>query len=80
MESEPRPDLLGSKAVGHSGTRNAQGDDLDNEVALRGVVAVDISREVVARFSGTLILNKLPERQPEIVFDRGRQSRDDDDE
>jgi hypothetical protein len=57
--------------------KNAQGDDLEDEVVLRGVVAIDISREVVARFSGMLLLNELPERQPEVVFDSGWQSRDD---
>jgi hypothetical protein len=57
--------------------KNAQGDDLEDEVVLRGVVAIDISREVVARFSGMLLLNELPERQPEVVFDSGRQFRDD---
>jgi hypothetical protein len=43
-------------------------------------VAIAIPREVIARFSGTLLINELPERHPEIVFDRGRQFRDDDDE
>ena len=79
-EFEPRPGLLDSSAVAHSEPRNAQGDELEEEVALRGVVAIDISREVIARFSGALILNELPERQPEIIFDRRLQSRDDDDE
>ena len=46
--------------------RNAQGDDLKDEV-LCGVVAIDI-REVIARFSGMLILNELPEPQPEVVL------------
>ena len=59
-------------------TTTAPGDGLEDD-AWRGVVAIDI-REVVARFSGTLLLNELPRRQPEVVFDRGRQSRDDDDE
>ena len=79
-ESEPRPVLLDPNTVGHSRPMNAQGDDLGDDVALRGVVAIDIAREVIARFSGTLILNELPERQPEIVFDRGRPSQDDHDE
>jgi hypothetical protein len=48
---------------------------LQDEEALRGVVATDIPREVIARFSGTLIL-KEPERQPEIIFDRGWRYRD----
>jgi hypothetical protein len=76
----PGPGLLDPGGVGHSGATNAQGHDLEDEVALRGVVAIDIPREVIARFSGTLILNELPERQPEIVFDRGRQFRDGADE
>jgi hypothetical protein len=80
MEFEPPgPDLLDPGGVGRSGAKNTPGHDLDDEVALRGVVAIDIPREVIAGFSGTLILNELPERQPEIVFDRGRQFRDDDD-
>lgn len=79
-EFEPRPGLLDPNAIGHSGPSNVQGDDLEDEAELRGVVAIDISREVIARFSGTLILNELPERQPEILFDRHLQSRDDDDE
>lgn len=78
MEFEPpQSDLLDPNGDGHSVARNAQGDDLEDEVVLRGVVAIDISREVAARFSGMLILNELPERQPEVVFDSGRQFRDD---
>jgi hypothetical protein len=72
---------LDSNGVTPSKATSATGDDLEaNEGALRGVVAIDIPREVVARFSGTLLLNELPQRQPEIVFDRGRQFLDDDDE
>jgi len=78
MEFEPpQSDLLDPDGDGHSVARNAQGDDLEDEAVLRGVVAIDISREVAARFSGMLILNELPERQPEVVFDSGRQFRDD---
>jgi len=78
MEFEPpQSDLLDPDGDGRSVARNAQGDDLEDEVVLRGVVAIDISREVVARFSGMLILNELPERQLEVVFDSGRQFRDD---
>ena len=80
-ETEPvRPGLLDPNGVGRSEAWNAQGDELEDDVALRGVVAIDIPREVIARFSGTLIVSELPERQPEIVFDRGRWFRDDDDE
>ena len=42
QEFETQPGLLDPNAVGHSGPRNAQGDDLEDEVALRGVVAIDI--------------------------------------
>jgi hypothetical protein len=81
MEIMPeRSGILDLRGVCESVARGAPGNDLEDEAALRGIVAIDISREVIARFSGTLILNELPERQPEIVFDRGRQSRDDDDE
>jgi hypothetical protein len=76
----PQPGLLDVDGVGLLGVGNAQRPDLEDEVALRGVVAIDVPREVIARFSGTLVLNKLPERQPEIVFDRGRRFRTDDDE
>ncbi|MBV8311181.1 MAG: hypothetical protein JO344_12430, partial [Planctomycetaceae bacterium] len=57
MEFEPQSDLLDPNGDGRSVARNAQGDDLEDAVVLRGVVAIDISREVVARFSGMLILN-----------------------
>jgi len=76
----PHAGLLDANGAGLSGASSAQAPDLEDEVALRGVIAIDVPREVIARFSGTLILNELPERQPEIVFDRGRQSRNDDDE
>jgi hypothetical protein len=55
------------------------GGSFEEEVALRRVVAIAIAREVIARFSGTLIPNELPERQPEIIFDSGRQFRDNED-
>jgi hypothetical protein len=72
MRFEPPPsDLLDPNGDGHPVVSNAQGDDLEDEVVLRGVVAIDISREVIARFSGVLILNELPEQQPEVVLDRG---------
>jgi hypothetical protein len=74
------PGLLESNGVGRSGANNAQAGDLDDEVASRGVVTIEIPREVIARFSGTLIVSELPERQPEIVFDHGRQFRDLEDE
>jgi hypothetical protein len=90
IQPEPNPAMtefepsqsgrLASDENGHSRTGNADIDDPKDEVTLRGVVAIDISREVIARFSGTLILNELPERQPEIVFDRGQYSRGEDDE
>ena len=81
MEFEPRQsDLVDPNGDDHPVASHAQGDDLEEEPILRGVVAIDISREVVARFSGVLILNELPERQPEVVLDRGRQFRDDDSE
>jgi hypothetical protein len=76
----PQPGLLDVDGVGLSGVGNAQRPDLADEVALRGIVAIDVPREVTARFSGTLVLNKLPERRPEIVFDRGGRFRTDDDE
>jgi len=76
----PRPGQLDFTAATPSTAKNAQSDDLEDDVVLRGVVAIDIPREVVARFSGTLILNELPERQPEIIFDPGRLLRDPDDE
>jgi hypothetical protein len=80
-EYEPLgPGILDPGGAGHSVTRSALGYDLEDEATQRGVVAIDMPREVIARFSGSLILNELPERQPEIVFDRGRRSGDDDDE
>ena len=75
-----RLDILNPNVVAPLQTTTALGDGLEDERAWRGVVAIDIPREVVARFSGTLLLNELPRRQPEIVFDRGRQFRDNDDE
>ncbi len=80
-KGEPlRSGALEAGGIGRPAVQNGQGSDLEDEEALRGVVALEIPREVIARFSGTLILNELPERQPEIVFDRGRRFRDDDDE
>jgi hypothetical protein len=76
----PRPDPRNTNRVGQAGVRHSLGDELDDETPMRGVVAIAIAREVIGRFSGTFILNELPERQPEIVFDHGRQFRDDDDE
>jgi hypothetical protein len=76
----PPPGLLESNGAGQTGANNAQADDLDHEVAWRGVVAIQIPREVIARFSGTLIVSERPERQLEIVFDHGRQFRDLEDE
>jgi hypothetical protein len=73
----PHSDLLDPNGDGRPVVSNAQGDDLEDEVVLRGVVAIDISREVIARFSGMLILNELPERQPEVVLDHGRHFPDD---
>ena len=55
-------------------------EPLEDETSLRGVVAIDVPREVIAEFSVTLNLNELPERQPEILFDRGPRSRDDDEQ
>jgi hypothetical protein len=80
-QCEPQPSgLLESDGTGHSGANTAQSDNRSDEVAWRGVVAIEIPREVIARLSGTLIVSELPERQPEIVFDHGRQFRDDEDE
>jgi hypothetical protein len=76
----PWPGLLDPNEFARLGMMEAQGDDLEDEMALRGVVVIDLAREVIARFSGNLILNEQPERQPEIVFDRGPQFRDEDDE
>ena len=75
--AEVESDRLNPEALGPSGPGNGQGDDHEDSAPSRGVVAVDMAREVVARFSGTLLLKDLPERQPEIVFERGRLSRDD---
>jgi hypothetical protein len=80
-EVQPLPTALldpdgGCLSVGEA----APGEGLEDEAALRGVVAIDIAREVIARFTGTLNLNELPERQPEVVFDHGPRFRDDDDE
>jgi hypothetical protein len=80
-ECEPlQSGALEAGEIGPPAAPNGPGSDLEDEQALRGVVAIEMPREVIARFSGTLILNELPERQPEIVLDRGPQSRDDDDE
>jgi len=80
-EFEPlRPALIEPIGAALPGTNNAQKDEIEDDVALRGVVAIDVPREVIARFSGTLNLNELPERQPEIVIQRGPLSREDDDE
>jgi hypothetical protein len=74
------PGILDPDGGGPPVTRDAEGYDIVDKESPLGVVALEIPREVIARFSGSLILNELPERQPEIVFDRGRQFRDDDDE
>lgn len=66
-----RSALLGPAGDCHLVGETAPGEPFEDEAALRGVVAIDISHEVIARFSGTLNLNELPERQPEIVFDHG---------
>lgn len=58
----------------------APGERLEDQAAWRGVVAIEVPREVVARFSDMLKLDELPERRPEIVFDRGPRFPDDDDE
>jgi hypothetical protein len=79
-ELEPQAGLAGPGAGSHSGAQNAQGDEREDEATLRGVVAIDVSRAVIARFSGTLILNELPERQPEVVLDRRLDARNDDDD
>jgi hypothetical protein len=73
-------ELLGPDGGGHSVGEPSPDDHLDDESALRGVVAIDIPREVIARFTGTLNLSGLPDRQPEVVFDQGPRFRDDDDE
>jgi hypothetical protein len=75
----PQPGLLNVDGVGLSGASCAQGPDPEDEAAFRGVIAIDVPREVIARFTGTLILNELPKRQPEIVFERGRRFRNDED-
>ena len=90
VQPEPKPsaaeiealgsDLLKPNGIGPSGVWNAPGDDLADRADLRGVVVVDIPREIIAQFSGTLILSELPERQPAIVFVRGRRFRDGNDE
>jgi hypothetical protein len=74
------PSLLESNGAGHSGATDAQTDDLDDEVASRGVVVIEIPRDVISRFSGTLIVSELPDWQPEIVLDHGWQFRDVEDE
>ena len=64
----PRTDRPDTNGVGTSETRSFPGDEFEDDMAPRGVVAIDIARDVIAPFSGTLILNALPERKPEILF------------
>ena len=79
--SEPhRVDSIDPNGDGQSHGSTAPEDALDEQVRFRGVFALDVPREVIARFSGTLVLNALPERQPEIILDPGRQLRNNDDE
>jgi hypothetical protein len=73
-------ELLDSDGACYSVGDAAEDEHLDDEAALHGVVAIDVPREVIARFSGTLKLNELPERRPEILFDHGPRFRDGDDE
>jgi hypothetical protein len=76
----PEPGLLGPDGDYHLNGGTAPDEPLEHEAALRGVVAIDVPREVIARFTGVLNLNELPTRQPEVVFDQGPRSRDNDDE
>lgn len=71
---------LGPDSDDFSSDEHAPGERLEEESTPRRVVAIDVAREVIARFSGTLNQNELPERQPEIVFDHRPRSRDDEDE
>ena len=74
----PQTGSLGPDGCRHAVIEAAPDEPPGDEAALREVVAIDVPREVIARFTGTLSLNELPERQPEIVFDHGPRSRDDD--
>lgn len=85
-ESEPvltafeHPARLVSNGSASPDTSSTSENEQEDELIWRGVVAIDIPREVVARFSGVLLLSDLPMRQPEIVFDAGRQIQENDDE
>jgi len=80
-EVQPLPScLLGSDGDCRPVGEAAPGEPLEDEGALHGVVAIEVSREVIARFAGTPKLDELPERRPEIVFDRGPRFRDGDDD
>jgi hypothetical protein len=78
--SPSRSGLPGPDGDCHPVVEAAPDEPLEDETSLRGVVAIDVPHEVIAEFSITLKLNELPERQPEILFDHGPRSRDDDDE
>jgi hypothetical protein len=78
--SPSRSGLLGPDGDCHPVVEAAPDESLEDETPLRGVVAIDVPREVIAEFSVTFNLNELPEWQPEILFDHGPRSRDDDDE
>ncbi len=80
VDEPHRVDSIGPNGVGQSHESSAPEDGLDDQLRFRGVIAINVPREVMARFSGTLILNELPERRPEIMFDRGGPFRNDDDE
>jgi hypothetical protein len=79
-ESERRTDSLGPEQVDPAVAGNARGEETQDEIAFHGVVAIHVPREVIAGFSGTIGLNELPERQPEIILDPAGASWDDDDE
>jgi hypothetical protein len=78
--SPSRSGLLGPDKDCHPVVEAAPDEPLEDETPLRGVVAIDVPHEVIAGFSVTLNLNELPEWQPEIFFDHGPRSRDNDDE
>ena len=75
-----RSDLLGLDGDCHLVAATAPREPLEDEMSLRGVVALDIPHEVIAEFSVMLDLNELPEWQPEIIFDHGPRFRGDADE
>jgi hypothetical protein len=79
-ESERRTGSLGPDQVDPPPGENARGGDMPDEIAFHGVIAIHVPREVIAGFSGTIVLNEVPERQPEVVLAPAGGSWEDDDE